>query len=209
MAHNGQPDDLYEILQVSPSAEPEVIEGASRRLSLKYHPDQNRDPGATERFKQIRHAYEVLRNPESRKMYDAGRRAAYRDSGENQPESQPGGGRSGAKETPNPVRGGPHHAPSAEEYNAARRADRGRSASRSGNAQRGLGGSQAPRTVGGFSAARATPNPPGGAQRRAPSAEEYNASRRAGAQRRSEGPSGGRPRRVWAWVRARLPAWLS
>ena len=34
-------EDLYEILQVHPSAHPEVIQAAYRRLALLYHPDHN------------------------------------------------------------------------------------------------------------------------------------------------------------------------
>ena len=40
--------DWYEVLQVSPNAEHDVIEAAYRRLSRKYHPDVNQDPRAPE-----------------------------------------------------------------------------------------------------------------------------------------------------------------
>ena len=42
-----------------------------RQIGLKYHPDKNPDnKGAEERFKEAAEAYEVLRDPEKRKVYD-------------------------------------------------------------------------------------------------------------------------------------------
>lgn len=61
--------DYYEILQVHPQAEPEVIEAAWRRLARKYHPDVNKSQNAEERMKEINIAYEILSNPEKRKQY--------------------------------------------------------------------------------------------------------------------------------------------
>ena len=34
-------DDFYRVLQVDPSADPDVIEAAYKRLARKYHPDHN------------------------------------------------------------------------------------------------------------------------------------------------------------------------
>ena len=64
-------EDYYEILQVHPSAEPEVVEAAYRRLTRKYHPDVNKDTTAPDRMKKINIAYEVLGNSDKRKRYDS------------------------------------------------------------------------------------------------------------------------------------------
>ena len=56
-------DDLYKILQVDPSADPEVIEAAYQRLARKWHPDVNKSPDAAEKIRQLNAAYEVLQNP--------------------------------------------------------------------------------------------------------------------------------------------------
>jgi len=64
--------DLYRVLQVDPSADPDVIEAAYKRLALKYHPDHNRgDARAEEQMKRINEAYRVLRRADLRAVYDA------------------------------------------------------------------------------------------------------------------------------------------
>ena len=63
--------DLYRVLQVDPSADPEVIEAAYKRLAHKYHPDHNTgDPQAEEQMKRINEAYRVLGRPGPRADYD-------------------------------------------------------------------------------------------------------------------------------------------
>jgi len=62
--------DYYEVLQIIPDAESEVIEGAYKRLAAKYHPD-NKKTGDADRFRLIRDAHEILANPASKKDYDA------------------------------------------------------------------------------------------------------------------------------------------
>lgn len=61
---------FYQVLQVDPSADPEVIEAAFRRLALKYHPDTSTDPDASSRMREILEAKACLGNPDRRLSYD-------------------------------------------------------------------------------------------------------------------------------------------
>ncbi|KAH7821162.1 putative DnaJ subfamily C member 10 precursor (ER-resident protein ERDJ5) [Monocercomonoides exilis] len=64
--------DLYKVLGVPKTASQAEIKQAYRKLSLKMHPDRNKDdPHANEKFAEIGNAYEVLSNPTSRQQYDA------------------------------------------------------------------------------------------------------------------------------------------
>ncbi len=72
--------DYYRILQVDPSAEPEVIDAAYRRLARKYHPDSNPSPDAMRRMQEINEAYEVLRDPMRRAEHERQRRARTADT---------------------------------------------------------------------------------------------------------------------------------
>ncbi|MFP4481504.1 MAG: DnaJ C-terminal domain-containing protein [Thermovirgaceae bacterium] len=63
--------DYYKILGVDRKASQEEIHKAYRKLAKKYHPDANTATEAAEKFKEATEAYEVLRDPEKRKKYDA------------------------------------------------------------------------------------------------------------------------------------------
>jgi len=62
--------DYYTILGITRSATDADIKKAYRRLSLKYHPQKNGDPGAEPKFKQIAEAYDALSNEKRRAVYD-------------------------------------------------------------------------------------------------------------------------------------------
>jgi curved DNA-binding protein CbpA len=65
--------DPYLILQVHPSAVPEVVEAAYRALALLHHPDRNADPRAAAVMADLNWAYQTLRDPASRAAYDRAR----------------------------------------------------------------------------------------------------------------------------------------
>ncbi len=62
--------DYYKVLQVDPSAEPEIITAAYKRLALKYHPDTNKAPESTRKMQEINVAYRELSDPGARTRYD-------------------------------------------------------------------------------------------------------------------------------------------
>lgn len=63
--------DHYEVLQVLPSASPEVVEAAYKGLMRKYGDDQN--PSVRERRRTVEEAFRVLGSPERRQEYDSAR----------------------------------------------------------------------------------------------------------------------------------------
>ncbi len=62
--------DYYEVLGLSKGASKEEIKKAYRKLSKKYHPDLNKDANADDKFKEVKEAYEVLSDDQSRSRYD-------------------------------------------------------------------------------------------------------------------------------------------
>lgn len=63
--------DLYQHLGVARTATPEELKKAYRKLTRQYHPDRNPgDAEAEEKFKDVSTAYEVLGDPDKRKLYD-------------------------------------------------------------------------------------------------------------------------------------------
>lgn len=80
--------DYYALLDVPRDADEATLKKAYRKLAMRFHPDRNGgDREAEARFKQVTEAYEVLRDPEKRAVYDRygeaglkrGAGAAYHD----------------------------------------------------------------------------------------------------------------------------------
>lgn len=63
--------DYYYFLGIPQNASAEDIKKAYRKLSLKYHPDKNEnDDYFSDRFKEVREAYETLTDPQRKSIYD-------------------------------------------------------------------------------------------------------------------------------------------
>ncbi|ETO11027.1 hypothetical protein RFI_26350 [Reticulomyxa filosa] len=67
-------NNYYEILGIDRKADEQAIKKAYRKLALQYHPDRNPNNAeeATEKFKEISEAYEILSDPQKREIYDQG-----------------------------------------------------------------------------------------------------------------------------------------
>lgn len=85
--------DYYEVLGVNRNADKSELKKAYRKLAKKYHPDMNPgDAHAEQMFKEATEAYEVLSDPEKRKMYDQFGHAAFDGSASGFQQGNPGGG---------------------------------------------------------------------------------------------------------------------
>lgn len=62
--------DLYKILEVDKTATADEVRKAYRRLSMKWHPDKNKNHEAEEKFKDISKAYSILSDPQKKANYD-------------------------------------------------------------------------------------------------------------------------------------------
>ena len=74
--------DFYEILGVPRTATEAELKSAYRSLAKKYHPDQNQgDPEAETKFKELNEAYDALKDPQSRAAYDQFGHQAFEGGG--------------------------------------------------------------------------------------------------------------------------------
>ena len=62
--------DHYRTLEISRDASQAEIKASYRILAKKYHPDKNKSKIAEQVFQEINKAYEILSNPEKKRVYD-------------------------------------------------------------------------------------------------------------------------------------------
>ena len=73
LAYDGK-NDFYDVLGVKVTDEPKKIKVAYYKLAQKYHPDKQGEGDASkaeEKFKLVNNAYEVLKDEQTKKQYDA------------------------------------------------------------------------------------------------------------------------------------------
>ncbi|GAB5034233.1 heat shock protein [Nannochloropsis oceanica] len=90
--------DYYQVLGVSRGADDKEIKKAYRKEALRWHPDKNPDnqEQAQSKFQDISQAFEVLSDPEKKKIYDMyGEEGLKMGGGEGPPPNGPGGGMGG------------------------------------------------------------------------------------------------------------------
>ena len=74
--------DFYEVLGIARGASDDEIKKAYRKMAMQYHPDRNNgSKDAEERFKLVSEAYDVLRDPNKRAVYDRYGEAGLRGGG--------------------------------------------------------------------------------------------------------------------------------
>lgn len=70
--------NYYTILEVPPSATPQDVKKAYRRLAMQYHPDKNPDNKTAESyFREVQEAYHILSDPQRRSAYNQRRWYSY------------------------------------------------------------------------------------------------------------------------------------
>jgi molecular chaperone DnaJ len=69
--------DYYELLGVGRTASADDIKKAFRKLAMQYHPDRNHSKEAERKFKDVNHAYDILKDPDKRAAYDRYGPAAF------------------------------------------------------------------------------------------------------------------------------------
>lgn len=62
--------NYYQLLNVPRGSSTQILKKAYRLLSLELHPDKNKSPDAIEKFRVVKHAFDVLSNSEIRRIYD-------------------------------------------------------------------------------------------------------------------------------------------
>lgn len=74
------------MLKVKKTATDAEIKKSFKKLAIQYHPDKNTDDpdAAKDKFQKIANAYEVLSDPEKRKIYDLGGEEAVQEDAQRQ-----------------------------------------------------------------------------------------------------------------------------
>ncbi|MBI3379525.1 DnaJ domain-containing protein [Candidatus Gottesmanbacteria bacterium] len=73
--------DFYEVLGISKNASDAEIKKSYRKMALQWHPDRNKSADATEKFKEINKAYEVLSDSKKKEVYDQYGESAFKPGG--------------------------------------------------------------------------------------------------------------------------------
>jgi len=73
--------DYYDILEVEKNASAQELKTAYRKQALEWHPDRNKSAEATQKFKEVNEAYEVLSDPDKKAAYDQFGHAAFSAQG--------------------------------------------------------------------------------------------------------------------------------
>ena len=70
--------NYYKELDVDERSDQDAIKKSYRKLCMKWHPDKNNNSeDSTDKFKRLNEAYDVLGDPEKRKMYDFNRKNPF------------------------------------------------------------------------------------------------------------------------------------